>query len=1216
MAKGYIPGIGTGGSGGGTPNPDPADLQDGEMVRFDQASGEMEGSGDINTDLEVDFGSKDIKCKTVITESASIDVGPGITLSDRGGFLQNHSNISGDDFLSVDYMIDDSGTTKPIYYSRAAKVVRAITQPDDSVTMVGLTSYAVTPTTDQDILKVYVKLVNPLTNYRARVISDVTGEVVKYVPSRNDWENGTGLDFAAGEQSFDIVSPLAELVGYPLTVEVLADQSIDVLGDGTNPWRAVDSQNITKLNIIDESDVALESVSTSLIYGCEPSIASATTVDIAAGRVRKVTLDSENAPTVEVIDVGPFTGVAIPDVLTQAASLITLDSNQQPEVLPVSFTDSVIRNNVVTGEAVHPAGTVTSVLPLALRATNLYSQQVSMLNKLGTFRSGGLSVTPNADLTMTKLAGFMTSPGVGVAFDSDDENTTDVAGQAPCTFRRYLGATGTLIEESSSTSLLDPGFWDNGTGAKVAISGSPNQATNVFVFQTPTPTGGLNIAYGQNLYPTVQDAQINAATEAHEIPTVISSQANLLTVISLRSGATDLQLDTDAVFQSGPKFGVERGGALGSSGNGGGDVIGAADSSLNEIATYADLTGKALGSSSDMSALNGTVGRIGAGTASFEHSNGINRLELTGSSARLIAKNSAANNTTTWTLIDSNGTQYGGSSITVNSGNGSVGYKASLNNTFACQIYWNQAENRTHVSHRGTNANPAADIVLANNNVTMDFLGNKALSITNTGQLDVEGSAAGVTLKSDAGAELADWTVNSGSIQLGVPGFGNAAHLNFEGNFASIVGGTAGWSQLSSGGATVRAEGTTGDVIIEDNGLSSLRLNNTTGNIELTDGADGAGDFFFGRWRLRNPTDSPGVILHDSTDLQLGSVLWDSADNTIEILNGTGVAPNNRLQVSEAQTKSESPVIVNSLEDISCQGLQVNEEFSDAGDTDYYADVPLMVNLLADNGGSTLAPPETALSLHRSGIPSEAYGNSARFDLSRYEDSNTNMRTQLDIRLGHNQPTAINEGANTPTILSMRSNGQVSMPTTSAAFVPPVVTTAQRGAIAPVAGGILYDSDIEEHFTSDGASWNALATTTSVVGRVAEQQNIAMSGIFQIIGSGTFVYYDVNGSPFTPNFVNGVWTVDATGVYQFNVRGWPFTGTGSESQARFYVSVNGGNYTTPDVGLQAVAENGAGLSMSGQVKLEAGDTVAIGYSVLSGTGWELDAFAWDFARQS
>lgn len=197
-----------------------------------------------------------------------------------------------------------------------------------------------------------------------------------------------------------------------------------------------------------------------------------------------------------------------------------------------------------------------------------------------------------------------------------------------------------------------------------------------------------------------------------------------------------------------------------------GDVTGPASATQNEIATYANATGKEIKATSDYTAETGTIKRIGAGNAEFQHSNGINRLILTGTSAQIKAKNSVDNSTTTWTLSDSNGGLYGGSALNVDSNSGSIGYKASRNGTFRCQMYWNSGENKTHFSHNGTNSNPAADMTFSNTDMVWDFSGNKAMSLTNTGQLDVEGSAIGITLKNDSGVAQSDWQHNSGTTQL------------------------------------------------------------------------------------------------------------------------------------------------------------------------------------------------------------------------------------------------------------------------------------------------------------------------------------------------------------------------------------------------------------------------------------------------------------------
>ena len=545
-------GIVGGEGGGGIPNPDAGTLADNEMVKANAGGTELVGTGDTNSDTEVDFGSKDVKCKTVITESSSVDVGPGVTLSDRGGFVESRSNVTGNDFLTLDYMIDDNGTEKPIYYSRGAKVVRDVVQPDDSTAMNGITEYSLSPTKDQDILRVYVKLVNPVTNYRARVTSDVTGEVVKYIPSRNDWDKGVGLDFAAGEQFFDLDSPLAELVSYPLTIEVLADQSIDVLGDGVDPWRAVDSQDITELQMLDETDVALESVSTSLILGGRMSEASPTSVFVREGKGRV----GINRTEFEWQD----QTVTLNSINTQVATLIGVNSFGNVVQLPPQLSPEVIRDYAITGIVSHPDGVIANIINSSLKADGTYSQLIDSLEVLGVTRKSGLAVTPNANLSFNKESGVLQSAGSGNDVPNTGENLARIASETPASFDTFLGKTDDLV--LTDQTLIDPSVYDNGSGAPVAIGVPVQQATIIYLYQSVIQPGGLRVMYGQNIYSDLQEAILNAPYDAVDRPETIDTNTNLIARIAVRSDATDLSDDAQAVMLDGVKFGAGTIGSL------------------------------------------------------------------------------------------------------------------------------------------------------------------------------------------------------------------------------------------------------------------------------------------------------------------------------------------------------------------------------------------------------------------------------------------------------------------------------------------------------------------------------------------------------------------------------------------------------------------------------------------------------------------------------
>ena len=1538
IAKGFImanflPAKPGGNGGGGTPNPDPIDLQDGEMLRFNQTSGEMEGSGDINTDIEVNFGTKVLRAATGAFDSGSIDM-VGYQLNERGGYLQTVSKTTGRTFISLDYQVDNNGSQKPIYDSRGALITRQVKQADDTQTIVGLVSYDVVPDTSQDISQVYFNFVNPADNFRARITSDVTGEVVSYIPSRSAFDKGEGLSITAGEQTFSPETVLPELVGFTLTVEVFADQSIDVLGDALgNPWRAVDVQDIISLRMVDESDIALESVSTSLISGGQITEASPTTIDIAAGRGRIVSIDAQGVPTVTEISWGLQSGVAITNIATQIATRIVFDSDGLLVQLPPELTPEVARDYVNVGFIGHSTGTIGAVLNDSLKSQEIYSQFIDGIEVLGVTRKKGLAVSPNADLSFNKTSGEIQSAGGGNDAGTRGQNIVRISGESPSNFSTFLGTTDDVV--ASSQTLVDPGFYDNGTGTKVAIGTPIQQATIQYVYQSIIDPAGVLVMYGQTVYPTVADALLNADLDVIDIPITIQQETNLIARIVVSTDAINLQDDTKAVILSGVKFGSGIDGTLSGSISGGGDYLGAASSSVDELHTFADASGKVGKAGSDVSALNGTIKRIGAGQGlSIHAANGISGLDITDTQVELIAKNGTDTSTTNLKVTDSNGNGFGGGAVSLDTGN-SVGYKSSQGGIFRNQMYYVATDDETHFSHNGTNSLPNADMVMANTSITTEFSGAKAMSIDSDGHLGVDGASPEINLIRNGTAGYT-WDDASGTMRLGRTGFGAAnARLEMEFGFTTLNGGDAGWARLKSGNALVRADGTSENVEVNSNtfgqgdafvypvqdenpgdrlttdGAGNLTLqpdnfelaatsatldyenkqiyiDSAAGNITLTLGdnprvgerkllwmGDNTNEVTLvsanpafpldpqtppaeaniqGMWTLtsdfldRFSTDRdmsnvgtggafvPVVVNGNNVnayDFQGTSYLSATASGYEGILGGSARSVTCWYQATAGEPTTDQ-TIVSWGEDIangggsyweielrSTQGylwvnnrnawrrfpyadlnavnlfdgnmhhIAVTQSTSNMGSVVLYVDGVRVLHTAQDTfpncntlGGNLLKIGagyngnqrldailydvrlfNRALTLQEvdevrnenilGGINLSALNNDMVIDvtyngaewklgvgtesllgsvdgrLTSLEDSamrgagastannivtfaddtgniadnasgvsvfeglfvkdgiatpnlgfragaggDINITTDLNnielndttgninisdgadgnanfffggIRLsnpsdsphfefadsgesvlagmqwetadgGYNQFYHGNGFSVINNDLRMYANRTTSsrgidITSTTEAFFPPRVTTAQMNAITPTAGATAFNTDLGLPVFGNGTSWNTVSTTTSVSGKTNKQDGIVMTGIFQAIASGTFDYYEVDGTAATPNFTNGAWVVDVGGTYNFNIRGWAFNNTGTENQARFYVGVNGNDYVSqPDVGIDVVTKDGSGLTLSGQVKLTAGDVVRIGYSVLSGTGWELDAFTWDVTR--
>lgn len=58
--------------------------------------------------------------------------------------------------------------------------------------------------------------------------------------------------------------------------------------------------------------------------------------------------------------------------------------------------------------------------------------------------------------------------------------------------------------------------------------------------------------------------------------------------------------------------------------------------------------------------------------------------------------------------------------------------------------------------------------------------------------------------------------------------------------------------------------------------------------------------------------------------------------------------------------------------------------------------------------------------------------------------------------------------------LIIQKNGNLTMPTTTGAFSPPILTTTERNALTPTAGMMIYNSTDSKHQGYDGSTWNNL----------------------------------------------------------------------------------------------------------------------------------------------
>lgn len=220
----------------------------GEIVAKN-ANGGLEGVGIINEADKI-FFPKDGRFP-----SGSIDVGPGATISENGGWLQYKAQTLGRDYILLDYELTDQGTTRPVYWERGAEEQNIVVNPNNGQT-IAINSFTHTPSTNSQINALFFDFAAPVTNLCVEIVSKVTGKPIKYIPNEQAWKNNTGgLNLGTGIQNVlvgNTLTPFSALTAYEL--ELNLNQTVSVKGLVDKPYMVVNRQAITAKNVLLEGE--------------------------------------------------------------------------------------------------------------------------------------------------------------------------------------------------------------------------------------------------------------------------------------------------------------------------------------------------------------------------------------------------------------------------------------------------------------------------------------------------------------------------------------------------------------------------------------------------------------------------------------------------------------------------------------------------------------------------------------------------------------------------------------------------------------------------------------------------------------------------------------------------------------------------------------------------------------------------------------------------
>lgn len=311
-----------------------------------------------------------------------------------------------------------------------------------------------------------------------------------------------------------------------------------------------------KLNALLQSQI-----SSGIISGGVVTInADPTKIDITAGT--GIIVDywtTPSTPVVYNVSWSAQIGVTVTNLATSTLSFVGFDTAGSVVQYSTFPSFDTRREIILLAQLGHTAGTaVQNVSPQYTVVQSPMDQLRDVIQDFKFINSGNVISANGANLNINKSAGSLLGFGVNYTTDVQNPNVVTIGAQTAATFQ-YRTQTG--VSGANTTSIV-PGSYDN-AGTVTAIGGSNNQATNQHVYLFPN--GNIRIQYGQTIYSTLTTAIQNVGVENFVEYANIEAGAQLIGIISVTKGATDLSDTTQARFLRVSKLGESAVGGSGTS---------------------------------------------------------------------------------------------------------------------------------------------------------------------------------------------------------------------------------------------------------------------------------------------------------------------------------------------------------------------------------------------------------------------------------------------------------------------------------------------------------------------------------------------------------------------------------------------------------------------------------------------------------------------------
>jgi len=314
----------------------------------------------------------------------------------------------------------------------------------------------------------------------------------------------------------------------------------------------------------------LENLQTGILYGGIISVnaGNPATVDITAGAGIVVTtgasLTAMPAPVVTNVTWAAQTAVALPQIANYDETWISFTSSGVVTLRNVAWTDAQYASEIPIGAVYHVnRSSVNLVKNYPHVAYGQADQMDPFLRAFGPLKLTGHEISANgANLSVNRTSGTAYAIGRNYQTDPNNPNVVTDSGATPASvvYRFYRnGGTGytTVIN-----SVIDPDFYDDGTGTLHATGSTKWQIQRIFYL--PNQTNTIGVYYGTIQYTNLNDAQFGLLTETFAESESTATQGIFLGYLLVKGSCTDLSDTAKAKFvQAGLFRNVSSGGGSG-----------------------------------------------------------------------------------------------------------------------------------------------------------------------------------------------------------------------------------------------------------------------------------------------------------------------------------------------------------------------------------------------------------------------------------------------------------------------------------------------------------------------------------------------------------------------------------------------------------------------------------------------------------------------------